>query len=57
MKNINKFYALLITLTFGFSLISNVGADDGGLVKNATPINISGVTEPSIATIKISKLI
>ena len=28
MKNINKFYALLITLTFGFSLISNVGADD-----------------------------
>ena len=36
---------------------SNVGADDGGLVKNATPINASGVTEPSIATIKISKLI
>ena len=28
MKNINKFYALLITMTFGFSLISNVGADD-----------------------------
>ena len=36
---------------------SNAGADDGGLVKNATPINVSGVTEPSIATIKISKLI
>ena len=28
MKNINKFYALLITMTFSFSLISNVGADD-----------------------------
>ena len=28
MKNINKFYALLITMTFGFSLISNVGAED-----------------------------
>ena len=28
MKNINKFYALLITMTFGFSSISNVGADD-----------------------------
>ena len=28
MKNTNKFYALLITMTFGFSLISNVGADD-----------------------------
>ena len=28
MKNINKFYALIITMTFGFSLISNVGADD-----------------------------
>ena len=28
MKNINKFYALLIIMTFGFSLISNVGADD-----------------------------
>ena len=28
MKNINKFYAALITMTFGFSLIGNVGADD-----------------------------
>ena len=28
MKNINKFYALLITMTFSFSLISNVGAGD-----------------------------
>ena len=28
MKNINKFYAALITMTFGFLLISNVGADD-----------------------------
>ena len=36
---------------------SNAGADDGGLVKNGTPINVAGVTEPSIATIKISKLI
>ena len=36
---------------------SNAGANDGGLVKNGTPINVLGVTEPSIATIKISKLI
>jgi len=36
---------------------SNAGANDGGLVKNATPLNVAGVTEPSIATIKISKLI
>ena len=36
---------------------SNAGANDGGLVKNGTPLNVSGVTEPSIATIKISKLI
>ncbi|MDA9600340.1 hypothetical protein N9S07_01000 [Nitrosomonadales bacterium] len=28
MKNINKFYAGLITMTLGFSSISNVGADD-----------------------------
>ena len=28
MKNIKKFYALLITMTFGFSLMSNVGAGD-----------------------------
>ena len=28
MKNINKFYTALITMTFGFSLIGNVGADD-----------------------------
>ena len=28
MKNINKFYTALITMTFGFSLVSNVGADD-----------------------------
>ena len=28
MKNINKFFTALITMTFGFSLISNVGADD-----------------------------
>jgi hypothetical protein len=36
---------------------SNTGANDGGLVKNPNPLNVSGVTEPSIATIKISKLI
>ena len=36
---------------------SNAGANDGGLVKNGTPLNVAGVTEPSIATIKISKLI
>ena len=28
MKNINKFYTALITMTFGFSLIGNVWADD-----------------------------
>jgi hypothetical protein len=28
MKNINKFYTALITMTFGFSLIGNVRADD-----------------------------
>ena len=28
MKNINKFYTALITMTLGFSLISNVSADD-----------------------------
>ena len=28
MKNINKFYAVLITTTFSFSLISNVSAED-----------------------------
>ena len=28
MKNTNRFYASLITMTLGFSLISNVGADD-----------------------------
>ena len=28
MKNINRFYAVLITMTFGFSLISNVSAED-----------------------------
>ena len=28
MKNINRFYAALITMTFGFSLISNVSAED-----------------------------
>jgi len=28
MKKTNRFYAALITLTFGFSLISNVGAGD-----------------------------
>lgn len=28
MKNTNKFYAALVTMTFGFSLISNVGAGD-----------------------------
>ena len=28
MKNTNRFYTGLITMTLGFSLISNVGADD-----------------------------
>ena len=36
---------------------SNIGASDGGLVKNATPLNVSGVIEPSIATIQIYKLV
>ena len=28
MKNTNRFYAALITMTFGFSFISTVAADD-----------------------------
>ena len=28
MKKTNRFYAALITMTFGFSLISNVSAED-----------------------------
>ena len=28
MKNTNRFYAALITMTFGFSLICNVSAED-----------------------------
>ena len=63
---INKPIPLIIPVTiyvtkpcyYNFQMMrSNAGADDGGLVKNGTPINVAGVTEPSIATIKISKLI
>jgi len=63
---INKPIPLIIPVTiyvtepcyYNFQMMrSNAGANDGGLVKNGTPINVAGVTEPSIATIKISKLI
>ena len=42
---------------YNFQMMRGGGVNDGGLVKNGTPLNIAGVTEPSIATIKISKLI
>tara|TARA_R110000787_G_scaffold18837_1_gene57230 strand:- start:463 stop:1116 length:654 start_codon:yes stop_codon:yes gene_type:complete len=63
---INTPISLIIPITtqvttscyYNFQMMrSNAGANDGGLVKNATPLNVAGVTEPSIATIKISKLI
>ena len=63
---VNKPIPLIIPVTihvtepcyYNFQMMrSNAGANDGGLVKNGTPINVAGVTEPSIATIKISKLI
>ena len=66
--SVNKAISLIIPITiqitedcyYNFQMMRSSaggGADDGGLVKNATPLNISGVTEPSIATIQISKLI
>jgi|TARA_R110001592_G_scaffold7193_1_gene40582 hypothetical protein len=63
---INTPISLIIPITiqvttscyYNFQMMrSNAGANDGGLVKNGTPLNVTGVTEPSIATIKISKLI
>ena len=42
---------------YNFQMMRGGGVNDGGLVKNGTPLNVAGVTEPSIATIKISKLI
>ena len=63
---INTPISLIIPITiqvttscyYNFQMMrSNTGANDGGLVKNGTPLNVTGVTEPSIATIKISKLI
>jgi len=66
--SVNKAISLIIPITiqitkdcyYNFQMMrssAGSGADDGGLVKNATPLNISGVTEPSIATIQISKLV
>jgi len=63
---INTPISLIIPITiqvttscyYNFQMMrSNIGANDGGLVKYATPLNVAGVTEPSIATIQISKLI
>ena len=63
---INTPISLIIPITiqvttscyYNFQMMrSNNGANDGGLVKNGAPLNVAGVTEPSIATIKISKLI
>jgi len=63
---INTPISLIIPITiqvttscyYNFQMMrSSNGANDGGLVKDATPLNVGTVTEPSIATIKISKLI
>tara|TARA_R110000744_G_scaffold146491_1_gene259367 strand:+ start:399 stop:1049 length:651 start_codon:yes stop_codon:yes gene_type:complete len=44
--------------TFNFQMLrANTGDANGGLVKNGSPVNVSGVTEPSIATIQIYKLV
>ena len=44
--------------TFNFQMLrANTGDANGGLVKNGSPVNVSGVTEPSIATIQIHKLV
>lgn len=66
-ETINNPVPLIIPITvqittpcyYNFQMARN-GVDDGGLVKNANPINgaiLPAPTAPSIATIKISKLI
>ena len=50
---------ITIPCYYNFQMAKNV-VDEGGLVKNGTPINSGitpAVTTPSIATIKISKLV
>ena len=42
---------------YNFQMMRGGGVNDGGLVKNGTPLNVSGVIEPSIATIQIYKLV
>mgnify|MGYP003677994309 CR=1 FL=1 len=42
---------------YNFQMMRSSGVNDGGLVKNGTPLNVSGVIEPSIATIQIYKLV
>ena len=62
---INTPISLIIPITiqittscyYNFQMMRSGGVNDGGLVKNGTPLNVGTVTEPSIATIKISKLI
>jgi len=65
-ENMLKPVPLIIPLTINITAVSTklkfqmarTGTiNNGGLVKTAAPINITGLTEPSIATLKISKLI
>jgi len=63
--SVNKPISLIIPITiqvtagnsFNFQFLRAGTVNDGGLVKNAVTINVATVTEPSIATIQISKLI
>ena len=45
MKNINKFYTALITMTFGFSLISNASAEDKKFLADQDKIEPSETLE------------
>tara|TARA_R100000935_G_scaffold49659_1_gene75127 strand:- start:7 stop:666 length:660 start_codon:yes stop_codon:yes gene_type:complete len=64
-NTVNEPISLIIPITiqvtagsyFNFQFLRSSTINDGGLVKNAAPINVASVTEPSIATIQISKLI
>ena len=64
-NTVNEPISLIIPITiqvtagsyFNFQFLRSGTINDGGLVKNAAPINVASVTEPSIATIQISKLI
>ena len=63
--SVNKPVSLIIPITiqvtagnsFNFQFLRAGTVNDGGLVKNSAAINVATVTEPSIATIQISKLV